>query len=166
MRRPHRASHTRPSGEPIHSESIIQPSFCPSRDRQHPPRAFPDRVSLAQPSTRRPRAQHGPNLALATVQTRHGSQNSYGRYSVFVPHLSPFPSPFHTRTPACHDAHTPFQDTSTRRRGCVLPHAHRHLPHQTNILGEKYFLPRNNALLQKIYKYKMSTFSSALIFGM
>ena len=37
LRRPHRDSHTRPPGEPIRSESIIQPSFCPSRDRQHPP---------------------------------------------------------------------------------------------------------------------------------
>ena len=69
LRRPHGASHTRPLGEPIRSESIIQPSFCPSRDRQHPPRAFTDRVSLAQPSTWRPCAQHGSNLALAAVQT-------------------------------------------------------------------------------------------------
>ena len=30
LRRPHRASHTRPPGERIHSESIIQPTFCPS----------------------------------------------------------------------------------------------------------------------------------------
>ena len=78
----------------------IQPSFCPSRDRQHPPRAFPDRVSLAQPSTRQPRAQHGMNLVLAAVQTRRGSQNNYGRYSAFPPPptLNPnslsFPSPY------------------------------------------------------------------------
>ncbi len=42
-----------------------QPTFCPSRDRQHSPRTFPDRVSLPQPRTRRSRAKHGPNLALA-----------------------------------------------------------------------------------------------------
>ena len=30
LRRPRRVSHTRPPGEPIRSESIYQPSFCPS----------------------------------------------------------------------------------------------------------------------------------------
>ncbi len=63
--RPRRVSHTRPLGEPIRSKSLIQPTFCPSRDRQHPPLAFTDRVSLPQPRTRRSRAQHGTNLALA-----------------------------------------------------------------------------------------------------
>ena len=54
LRRPHRVSHTRPPGEPIHSESIIQPTFCPSRDRQHSPRAFPDWISLVQTRTWQP----------------------------------------------------------------------------------------------------------------
>ena len=106
---------------------MSQPSFCPSRDRQHPPRAFPDRVSLAQANTRRPRAQHGPNLALTAVQTRRGFRKSYGRYSAFVSNLSQSPSHSRAQAPTCHDAHTPHHDTRTC--GCVFPHADRHLPY-------------------------------------
>ena len=129
LRRSHRVSHTHARLEnPSVPNPFNQPSFCPSWDRQHLPRTFPDRVSLAQASTRRPRAQHGPNLALAAVQTRRGSQNSYGRYSALVP-LSPSSSPLNPRTPACYDAYTPRHDTHTRTCGCVLPHADRHLPY-------------------------------------
>ena len=61
---------------------------------------------------------HGPNLALAAVQTRHGPHCSYGRYSAFVPLSSS--SPFDPRTPACHDAHTPRHHTHPGRHGCML----------------------------------------------
>ena len=125
-RRPHRALHTRPPGEPIRSKFIIQPTFCPSAGSAHPPRAFPDRISLAQTCTWRPPAKHSTDLVLAAVQTRRGPQNSCGRYSAFVPRLVPSSSPFNPRTPACHDAYTPCHDTSTRRRGCAFPHPNRH----------------------------------------
>ena len=79
---------------------------------------------------------HGTDRTLAAVPTRHGPQCNYGRYSAFVPQLSQSPSSFHTRaqtpfyprTPACYDAYIPHQLTHTGRRGCMLMHAHRHLP--------------------------------------
>ena len=67
--------HTRARPEnPSIPNPSVQPTFCPSRDRLHSPRTFLDRVSLPQASTWRSRALHGPNLALAAVQTRRGSQ--------------------------------------------------------------------------------------------
>ena len=90
----------------------------------NPPRAFPDRISLVQARTWQPRAKHSTDLALAAVQIRHGYQNSHGRDSAFVPCLVPSPSPFHARTPVCHDAHTPHH--YTRTGGCGFPHTNRH----------------------------------------
>ena len=72
---------------------------------------------------------HGPNRTLAAVPTRRGSRYNYSRYSALVPQLSPSSSPFNTRTPACHETHTPHHYIHPGRRGCMFTHAHRHLPH-------------------------------------
>ena len=80
---------------------------------------------------------HSPNRALAAVPTRHDPHCSYGRYSALVPQLSQSSTPphsraqtpFYTRTPVCHETHTPRHYIHTGRRGCMFAHAHRHLPH-------------------------------------
>ena len=78
---------------------------------------------------------HGPNRTLAAVPTRRGPQCNYSRYSAFVhlspssPSHSPAQAPFHTCTPVCHETHTRRHYTHPGRRGCMLAHAHRHLPY-------------------------------------
>ena len=74
---------------------------------------------------------HGTDHPLAAVQTRHGSNCNYRRYSAFVPPLSQSSSPFHSRTqtPACHETRTPhYTRIHPGRRGCMLTHSDRHLP--------------------------------------
>ena len=74
---------------------------------------------------------HGTDRALAAVPTRPGPQCNYGRYPACVSQLSQSPSPFDTRaqTAACHETHTALHYIHTGRRGCMLTHARRHLPH-------------------------------------
>jgi len=72
---------------------------------------------------------HGTDHPHAAVQTRDGPECNYRRYPAFVSPQSQSPSPFHSRTqaPACHETQTAHY-IHTGRRGCMLVHAHRHLP--------------------------------------
>ena len=74
---------------------------------------------------------HGTDRPLAAVQTRHGPNCNYRRYPAFVSPLSQSSSPLGPRTPACHNAQTALHQTHIHpgRRGCMLTHAHRHLPY-------------------------------------
>ena len=73
---------------------------------------------------------HGTDHPHAAVQTRDGPNCNYRRYPAFVSPLSQSSSPFNPRTPACHDAQTALHQIHIHpgRRGCMLVHAHRHLP--------------------------------------
>ena len=74
---------------------------------------------------------HGTDHPHAAVQTRHSPNCNYRRYPALVSQSSQSPSPCDPRTPACHDAQTALHYTHTHpgRRGCMLTHAHRHLPY-------------------------------------
>ena len=94
---------------------------------------------------------HGTDRPLAAVKTRHGPQCNYSRYPAFVSQPSQSSSPFNTHAPACHDAQTAFHYTHTHpgRRGCMLTHGGRHLPHTHSDLTHAVFLTLGRSLTHR-----------------